>query len=84
MDSEFKNNIAHNGNSGAIFNEKGDLVLENCEFEGNYSKESGGAIYNENGKVKIGSCGFKNNYVEEEFFVKLRGVQYIMKMESYL
>ena len=73
MDSEFKNNIAHNGNSGAIFNEKGDLVLENCEFECNYSKESGGAIYNENGKVKIGSCGFKNNYVEEEFFVKLRG-----------
>lgn len=73
IDSIFKNNIAHNGNSGVIFNEKGDLTLENCQFDDNHSKDSGGAIYNKNGKVKIASCGFKNNYVEEEFFVELRG-----------
>ena len=73
INCKFESNIAHNGNSGAIYNKKGNLILENCEFNENHSKESGGAVYNKNGKLSISSCGFKSNYVEEEFFVELRG-----------
>ena len=73
INSKFENNVAHNGNSGAIYNKKGDLSIESCQFDSNHSEGCGGAIYNKDGKLNIVSCGFKNNYLEEEFFKEIRG-----------
>ena len=66
--SEFENNIAHNGNSGAIYNECGELTIENCQFKSNNSNTYAGAIYNENGTLNISSSIFKNNNVELSYF----------------
>ena len=73
IDSEFENNVAHNGNSGAIYNKKGDLTIESSQFVSNHSEGCAGAIYNKDGILNILSCEFKDNYVKEEFFREIRG-----------
>ena len=59
VNSSIKNNESTK-RGGAIYNEAGNLLVENIDFSGNTSEFEGGAIYN-SGTTKIVLSNFENN-----------------------
>ena len=59
VNSSIKNNESTK-RGGAIYNEAGNLLVENTDFSGNTSEFEGGAIYN-SGTTKIVLSNFENN-----------------------
>lgn len=71
--TDFNNNIANNGNGGAI-NIDGSNVkfgILNCNFYGNSAKNSGGSLYvndeatNSSNKIEINKCNFEKSVATE-------------------
>lgn len=62
--SSFISNYAKKG--GAIYNDKGILVLENCSFCSNTAYKHGGAIYNYYAIMLANECNFYSNIAKSK------------------
>ncbi len=52
----------HTGNcSGGAISSRGNLTINNCNFDRNRAYDVGGAIYNIGGSLTINNCSFNNN-----------------------
>ena len=54
-------NITFKNASCAIYNDEGEMKMENCRFIENASRSNGGAIHNYKGKMEISQCRFIKN-----------------------
>ena len=60
------NNNGDNGRGGGMFNKnRSNVIVRNCVFENNRSKDKGGAISNINTSITIESCTFIGNSSRE-------------------
>ena len=56
----FTNNSANEG--GAIFTYRGNIILNDCNFNNSHANYMGGVISNDRGSVNFTGCNFTNNY----------------------
>ena len=52
-------------NGGAVFNNKGTMVMHTCTFDGNHAASSGGAVYSDQGTMVMRSCTFDGNHAAQ-------------------
>jgi len=63
----FHNNVAANGNGGAIETYSGVVLLQNSVASGNYAKFNGGAIAADGGFLQVANCVIALNTADADF-----------------